>query len=33
MEEHAVHQECVDVLKDGLVTIVNKVRRNVGTYE
>ena len=30
MEEHAVHQECVHVLQDGLVTIVNKVRRDVG---
>jgi len=29
MEEHAVHQECVHVLQDGLVTIVNKVRRDV----
>ena len=30
MEEHAVHQECVHVLQDGPVTIVNKVRRDVG---
>ena len=30
MEEHAVHQKCVHVLQDGLVTIVNKVRRDVG---
>ena len=30
MEEHAVHQKCLHVLQDGLVTIVNKVRRNVG---
>jgi len=30
MEEHAVHQECVHVRQDGLVTIVNKVRRDVG---
>ena len=30
MEEHAVHQKCVHVLQDGLVTIVNKVSRDVG---
>jgi len=29
MEEHAVHQKCVHVLQDGLVTIVSKVRRDV----
>ena len=29
MKEHAVHQKCVHVLQDGLVTIVNKVRRDV----
>ena len=25
MEEHAVQQECVNVLQEGLATIVNKV--------
>ena len=29
MEEHVVHQKCVHVLQGGLVTIVNKVRRDV----
>ena len=30
MEEHAVHQKCVHVFQDGLVSIVNKVSRGVG---
>ena len=30
MEEHAVHQKFLHVLQDGLVTIVNKVRKDVG---
>jgi len=30
MKEFAVHQKCVHVLQDGLVTIVHKVRRDVG---
>jgi len=32
MEEHAVHQECVHVLQDGPVTIVNKVRSNISLH-